>query len=517
MKAVIDRPCVSAARMFGDVAFDAFYVRRLRSSRLPSSEDLHARKGRDMAQPPNSRRLSAKSPKLPWGWIEWTLVITTMIPAVLLIPGMRRVRIVTRIAVFVVPLLAWAALGLRGKGGFFGTYKPARWLIGCLIWMTLMLVHPGSEILSGIAQIVLTFSVVSPAFWAESALRSPRRIARCMTILLVCNAASAAVGLGQVFRPGFFSPPEMAINVGQEDMVEGLKIEVNGQKVFRPSGLTDSPGGAAVGGMVAAILAIAWVLRPIAWWKKIICLGITFVGLAAIYFAQTRVMLLNWIGVTGVLMGLLFLQRDIKRVTILAIAAGAMFAASLAWVAATGGAAVMKRFEMLTQEDASSVYYNNRGGFVATTFEVYLPEAPLGYGIGRWGMMCYYFADASLPLKNSLEGIWVEVQITGWAVNGGVPLLLLNLIAIGVSFHGLFRILMRFRRKDEELAYWASVVFAMNAGVVVMCFGNLPFVGVIGMQFWLFAAMMQAAARLREREPIIPPTPPKAMRIPSRP
>ncbi|GAC1340474.1 MAG: hypothetical protein NVSMB14_06240 [Isosphaeraceae bacterium] len=418
-----------------------------------------------------------------------------MIPGLLFIPGLNRVRILTRIAVYLVPMLAWVFLGSTGKSGYFGSSRAGRWLVAALGWMVLMIAHPGTDLVSGIAQIFLTFSIVCPAFWVEKAINDPRRVSRCLAILLICSTLSALVGLGQVLRPNLI--PNLETSVLSSEFLEELKIEVNGHRVLRPTGLTDTPGGACLGGLMAAILGVAWILRPISRWKKIFCAGCSFIGLSVIYFSQVRIMLLTWIGMTFVLMGLLFLQRDFKRLALLALSAGAIFAGSFVWVVATGGDAIMGRFSKLTEENAVDVYQTNRGGFVQSTFTYYLPGGPLGYGLGRYGMMATYFGDASLPYRNQQDGgIWVEVQLTAWVIDGGAPLLVINLVAIGLSFWTLYLIVKKTRRHNQELANWAAVVFAMNAGIFVQCFGSCPFLGPIGIEFWIFASMIRGSARL---------------------
>ena len=49
------------------------------------------------------------------------------------------------------------------------------------------------------------------------------------------------------------------------------------------------------------------------------------------------------------------------------------------------------------------------------------PRVLIGAGLGRWGMAAGYFGTASLP------GIWAEIQVTGWVVDGGILMLIVRL------------------------------------------------------------------------------------------
>jgi hypothetical protein len=118
-------------------------------------------------------------------------------------------------------------------------------------------------------------------------------------------------------------------------------------------------------------------------------------------------------------------------------------------------------------------------------------ENPLGQGIGRWGTIGGTFGNPSDP------GLFVEVMIQAWVVDGGIPLLLFYGTAITLAMINTFRIALRSR--DGEIRFWAAVVFASNLSVIATCFSYVTFVATIGMQFWLLSAVVHAAdCRLRE-------------------
>ena len=80
----------------------------------------------------------------------------------------------------------------------------------------------------------------------------------------------------QVIFPGRFQPRISQVVEEQGVIAEGLKIELaNGERVLRPMGLTDVPGGAATAGMYAIVFGAGFLLtahcaacalwRPAAW------------------------------------------------------------------------------------------------------------------------------------------------------------------------------------------------------------------------------------------------------------
>ncbi len=102
-----------------------------------------------------------------------------------------------------------------------------------------------------------------------------------------------------------------------------------------------------------------------------------------------------------------------------------------------GGESVEERFIGITQQGAMRSYQENRGGFVSQTFGELLDRYPLGAGLGRWGMMQIYFAN---PDKVESAPIYVEIQLTGWLLDGGVPMWVLYGGAVLVSLLAAYRL-----------------------------------------------------------------------------
>jgi len=155
---------------------------------------------------------------------------------------------------------------------------------------------------------------------------------------------------------------------------------------------------------------------------------------------------------------------------------------------------VTKRLATLVEEPAGKVYYTNRGHFLEETINDFLPQYPFGAGLGRWGMMNQYFGDASLTRAST---IWVEIQWTGWLLDGGVPLVLAYVIALVLAFGIAWKISQD--RGNHGLGTWGALLFAYNLAAFAVTFNYPLFIGQGGLEFWLLNAGLFAAWR-HERE-----------------
>ena len=134
------------------------------------------------------------------------------------------------------------------------------------------------------------------------------------------------------------------------------------------------------------------------------------------------------------------------------------------------------------------MYRNSRGFFLEQTVKELLPQYPFGAGLGRWGMMNQYFGENSNP---QTESIWVEIQWTGWLLDGGVPLILAYCAALGAAFWVAWKISRD--RQFDRLSLWASLLFAYNLAALAMTFDYPLFIGQSGLEFWLLNACLFAA------------------------
>jgi hypothetical protein len=182
----------------------------------------------------------------------------------------------------------------------------------------------------------------------------------------------------------------------------------------------------------------------------------------------------------------LFRQGRVAKATTFATLAGALLAVSFLLAVTLGGQSVVERFRSLFADDPMSVYYRARGVQLDYTLTEMLYQFPLGAGLGRWGMAAGYFGTSTLP------GIWAEIQITGWMIDGGVPLIVLYMGALIVTALTQFRLagLTGYPR----VAACGAVIFAANLGTAVMVASFTPFVAQIGIQYWFLAGALHGVA-----------------------
>src|SRR5262249_60487140 len=117
-----------------------------------------------------------------------------------------------------------------------------------------------------------------------------------------------------------------------------------------------------------------------------------------------------------------------------AIGGATLMTASFIWAAAVAGKTVERRFLGLIDTGLFKAFQENRGLFLNYTLRDLLFRFPLGAGLGRWGMMQVYFAD---PMWQT-PPIYVEIQITGWLLDGGVLMWMCCGGAVAVALHMAF-------------------------------------------------------------------------------
>ena len=153
-----------------------------------------------------------------------------------------------------------------------------------------------------------------------------------------------------------------------------------------------------------------------------------------------------------------------------------------------GGEGVTGATQKITQTAPTHLFYAERGQFLEYTLDVLLPQYPLGAGLGRWGMMSYYFGN---PHDLNSTPIWVEIQWTAWLVDGGVPLVLAYAFAIFLATR--FAIKCALRSPLADLAVLGALVAAYDVGLLAGTFDYVPFITGMGMDFWLLNALLFGA------------------------
>ena len=429
-----------------------------------------------------------------WGFPEFFVISQTAIPALLYLPGSQQFRLYIRIASFAISFatLLWWAIAVAK------TSRPHRaqpWIFGSMAYVVVMFFHPlTTSAYVGLAQFVLYLSVMAPIFWAGTFVRTPEHLARLMALLLICNGLNALVGVLQVYDPGRWMPPEMS-RLMSESLYGLGSVSYrgpDGTMIVRPPGLFDTPGAVAGPGMYAALLGLVFASSAIAWWKRLAALGASFAGIAAIYLSQVRVSLIVSMLMFATYFSILMMQERKARAMVFGGVAAAIVVSTFVFALALGGESIAERTFTLFAQDPVTLYSGSRGGQLSYTFGELLQKYPMGAGLGRWGMIAVYFGSGA---AQGVESLWAEIQVAGWAIDGGAALLILSVGALVVTLATEAQIARTDR--DARIRACAAVVLAANLGTAALIFTFTPFVTQIGLQFWFLAGALHGLVAAR--------------------
>lgn len=455
-----------------------------------------------------------RQPK-PSRLLEYFIALEIICQLALLSSTLAPFRVFFRTAVFGVSLMLFFLLPGHGK-----QHPAAKAAVFVMVVLGVSMLNPGvNSEMAAAAEFGLYLAVLAPLFWVSRIRIDLAEMRRVFRILWGFQVVSSIFGVLQVYFPARFQFAVSTVVQGQGTGYLGMQRFQNayGELVFRPMGLTDTPGGAAAAGFLAVLFAAAFFLLDQRRWMQITAAGAMLVGMAAIYLSQVRVMLvmemvcmltfvtlMSWRAarVSNPLLGRRIGSKRLAYLTgLMALAAVGGFV----WAVGVGGTAITDRVNSLTAENPGEVYQKNRGQFLAYTIEEVLPNYPLGAGPGRWGMMFYYFGD---PSNTKNPALWAEIQWTGWLYDGGIALVLVYALAIALAFRVSYQVGLN--ERSGELATLAAVVFAYDVGVLAATFDSCFFIGGGGLDFWMFNAMLFNAAYHTMRKPM--PRPAEAAR-----
>jgi len=411
----------------------------------------------------------------------------------LLVPSLGPFRVLARIGAFSFSLLLLVILSYQGRRR--ARHPAYYWAIASLVIVFLGIFHPSASTnLACLAHFSLYLAILSPLFWVARYPVPEGLFWWILCTLWGFHTLSAAVGVLQVYYPGQFQPQLSSVVAAEKAAtIEGLKIDlVTGERVFRPMGLTDTPGGAASAGLNAFLFGLGFFINGRKLHLKGLALTSMMLGLFCIYLCQIRSLLIM-AGVCAITYAILLaLRGDINRTLGIGLIVPSVVLVSFAWAVSIGGNSVTERLNTLFEDRVSMVYHRNRGIFLQETINVLLPEYPFGAGLGRWGMMYYYFGDKN---DSHCYPIWVEIQLTGWLLDGGVPLIFFYALAIVAACWAAWKVARSPRPGD--LPRWAMLILAYNIGLVAVTFNYPVFIGGSGMEFWFLNALLFAASQSR--------------------
>lgn len=430
------------------------------------------------------------------------VLIQIVSTALFFLPGTQSVRMLIRSLPYLsAGVLALVYLRLPNRNGM-----PAggRWVMLAMVLLTLNLIHPTTNHVAGLGQIIMQFCIASPVLWVDKLVADRKALDRVLLLFFFANGASALVGVLQTYYPGVFMPPELNQTVGGMDKhfhARLMYVGADGTKITRPPGLSDMPGGASFGGAASALLGIVLGVRPgLRWWKRLFYCGTATLGMVALYLTLVRSIVLMTISAVVIMSLLLARQGRIKESIRLAILFAGLTVGAFLWAVTIGGTSITDRFVNLAKASPLESYQENRGGFVALTFNDYLLEYPLGAGIGRWGIMTGYLGAA-----NTESTLHAEIQMTGWLYDGGIIMWVLYGGAILQAMY--FAYGQSVFSRDKALRYSAGMVFCLMLFIVGMTMAGPAFNTQFGTMFWLLAAALYGAANpvvVRRYSPRLP-------------
>ncbi len=422
-------------------------------------------------------------------WVLPGFILAEIATRLLLLVGNSGpLRIVFRFGVFGSSLALLFLLPWRGRR------HPSS---GALLWVMIVvgfaLLNPQTNtLLSGMAQAMMYLAILSPAWWVPRLAVDEAIMRRTIILLWLFYALSASFGVLQVYFPGRFQPPLSPVVQALGAFKNGLKIQLaNGKYIYRPMGLTDTPGGAGVAGLWTILFGLGLTLTTqTKSWLKAVALGSMSVGVLCILLCQIRSVMVMLAIMMAVLAGTMAWRQQWMRLARWAMLLVVLLGGSYLWALQVGGSAITQRLQTLTGSHGKSqkqnLYEVDRGEFLQDTFSIFMAKYPFGAGLGRWGMMNIYFGTQNNPNSKPL---YSEIQWSSWLFDGGVPLMALYTLAIFLAM--LFALRMSAdRRISQDLNFWALIVLAYNIACFADCFDYTYFAGQSGMMFWFLNSMI---------------------------
>lgn len=422
-----------------------------------------------------------------WNWMHSFMLLQFIFQILLLVPGISAVRTAVRVGSFGLSLYLLA--NIKDRGVAYPVKSIAYGIFG-ILFLALCFSFNLNSIPAGLGQIAMYVAIIAPVFWASKLPLSAKGFRNLLILFWAFQAISSLFGLLQIYFPAQFQF-QISPVIENGPHPEGLKIVLgNGMSIYRPTGLTDVPGGAATAGFYTVLLGISFFLDGKNKYLAGIGLFSSFIGFFCIYMSQVRNILISTCLCILCLLVALTLSRNFKRALALIGTLQPLILGTFGWAAAVGGSETLDRVNSLFTANADEVYHQNRGRFLQETIEILLPKYPWGAGLGRWGMMNSYFGKNGNPFT---EQIWVEIQWTGWLIDGGIPLVLAYSIALFLCCSATLKI--AFQQRIDGLPFWGSVITAYNIGILMITFNYPVFMSQSGMEFWLLNTALFVAAQ----------------------
>jgi hypothetical protein len=430
--------------------------------------------------PQTSVAMAAQGASPRWMYVD--LLVQMACQIVLLIPGVGAIRPLARSAAFGISLAILIAVTKPAL-----TRHPVRaalWVVLLILFLSAANPDSGGP-LAAFASFCMHLAIIGPVFWVARLRCGEKELTRVLVLMWLLSTASATVGVLQVWFPGRFQP---VISEFAHNNLGALMIDTaSGARIPRPTGLTDTPGGAASSALYAALLGLGVALMKPFRFAGIAAAVTSLIGITCLYLCQIRSLVVMLVICVLGMVALFGAAGRVSRFTFTVVAATAVFIAGMSAAVALGGPTTLDRLEALISVDPTTVYQASRGVSLQSAFERSLPQYPLGAGLGRWGQVSTYFSNA--PGR----ALYAETQWLGWIYDGGIPLLIAYPTAVVMVLWNATRLALR--RVTPGLEGWATVIAGYNLGALALTFSYPIFMSSIGIEFWLVnAALIQAEA-----------------------
>ena len=432
-----------------------------------------------------------------WPWLEWFVCAQFLWGLLLFVPGAQAYRPVVRALPYATSV-GLLMLYLTQRTPWIKAPGSASFMIAALAVLVANLLHPTTQFLAGTMQCVFQLMIAAPVFWAWKAVHDEGRLLRIVRLVFLLNVLSAGVGALQVYMPDVFLPPQFsALGLQLSDTwVDELSYEgAGGRTIVRPPGLTDQPGAASIAGTIAAVLGLGLTLLARTTATRASGLAGAALGLFVLYLTQVRSLLLMCVAAFALMAALMFRRGRFAAGTWLLVGGATLGLSAFFWAVSVGGERVEHRFTEIARQGAVQTYRENRGHFLSFTVGELLDEYPLGAGVGRWGMMYTYFGD---PTNLAAQPIYVEIQPTGWLLDGGVPLWVCYGAAILAAFGTAWRLATQ--RFSPAMADIASLVLPVLLAIVGMGLAGPIFNTQVGILFWFLVGSLYGAGNALVRQ-----------------
>jgi hypothetical protein len=143
----------------------------------------------------------------------------------------------------------------------------------------------------------------------------------------------------------------------------------------------------------------------------------------------------------------------------------------------------------LSNQGVLQTYQQDRGHYLTNTFGELLDQYPLGAGVGRWGIMNTYFGDESNAQSTP---IYVEPQLTGWLLDGGIPMWILYGGAVLLTIFIAFEITAA---RDYVVGELAGLVLPLLVFIAGLGMAGPIFNTQTGILFWFLASALEGLFR----------------------